>query len=602
MQYIKNIVILFALGVGLNSNAQQRFSEVEGINNNAWTNHVIVDGNTYVAGTYSASTTYSKYTLTRRDENGNVLLSKDLDVRADSELNSTGHLIKLSDGNFLLASVYRSLSDANVRKIYAISFTPTFDTLWTKTYTRKATNDDISYINSVTELSDGYIFVGASRSDDGSETYPYSFKTDKNGSTLWEQFHPTTGRSIFWHVISTTDEDCFIIGYLDRDNPDVNAGYSREAYLLKVDAVGNKVWDTVYRNPTFNGQNIVFWDMTSTQDGNFLILSQYASKIGSDGWVDEFDSYLIKINPNGEIIWDKYVDVGTGHDTHLSSVSEADDGTILLGGESTIGGGGLKGLFYKLTPLGEVVWEHYYRYSTRTGDHYIGNIAATDDGGVVGCGTSSLPQDGWLIKLDCNGCLDATCVDDGVSCTTYNCADDAQPEALFTVPAPPYQALPGESYTLNIRNKSAYSGAYEWYIDNVYQGDFVNPNFDLESGATYEIKLVAKNMTCSHEYVMNVTVDALLSTPSNSPQGGELSIYPNPTSGQLDVKSDYVIELIEITDVTGKVVYSEKLKVKNLPTGRRAEKLDISELAEGVYYLKVSFVDGSVNYRKVVKE
>ncbi|MFP5470951.1 MAG: T9SS type A sorting domain-containing protein [Bacteroidia bacterium] len=33
-----------------------------------------------------------------------------------------------------------------------------------------------------------------------------------------------------------------------------------------------------------------------------------------------------------------------------------------------------------------------------------------------------------------------------------------------------------------------------------------------------------------------------------------------------------------------------------------SEKLDISHLSKGVYYLKVSFENGSVNYTKVVKQ
>ena len=592
--------MLFALGVGLNSNAQERFSEVEGINNNAWTNHVIVDGNTYVAGTYSPSTTYSKYTVTRRDANGAVLLSKDLDVRADSELNSTGHLIKLNDGNFLLASVYRSLSDANVRKIYAISFTPTFDTLWTKTYTRKATNDDISYINSITEVSDGYIFVGGSRNDDGSETYPYSFKTDKNGSMLWEQFYPTTGRSVFWHVITTTDTGCFFIGYLDRVNSTGTVGgTSREAYLLKVDANGNKEWDSVYMNPKIADANLFFWDMAATQDGNYLIMTSYVSKLKVDNSIDDIDALLLKITPKGEVIWEKYFGVvGDGHRTYLKSVSEASDGTILLGGNSTIDGGQLKGMFFKLTPLGEVLWERYYKHDTRTDDHYINQVVSTDDGGLVGCGTSVPPQDGWLIKLDCNGCLDATCADDGVACTTYNCATDMQPEALFSMPSPPHQATAGNSYTLEVTNESTYSGAYEWYIDNVYQGDFVNPNFYLPSGATYEIKLVAKNMTCSDEYVMSVTIDEVLGVEELAKSEKELSLYPNPTDNKVTVEYGFTHDgSIDVVDMLGK----RQQRVVALKDSQIIT-LDVSNLTAGIYVIRVTDGETSYQHRLVIQK
>ncbi len=79
------------------------------------------------------------------------------------------------------------------------------------------------------------------------------------------------------------------------------------------------------------------------------------------------------------------------------------------------------------------------------------------------------------------------------------------------------------------------------------------------------------------------------------PEGGGLSVFPNPTSGVMEIVSDEVMEQIEVMDVTGKVVFSEKLKVKS-------EKLDISHLSEGVYYLKVTYQNNTTAYKKIVKE
>ncbi|MFP5471267.1 MAG: hypothetical protein ACLGGV_06695 [Bacteroidia bacterium] len=255
----------------------------------------------------------------------------------------------------------------NDQTSYLIRLDDNLDTLWTKRYFM---NDSRAMFIATGIIEEGNDFVAfGSGSTATSLSVGIMVRLDASGNKTFEKVITDPDKIIaVLNQIPTPDGGYLISGFADRDNPDVNAGSSREGYLLKVDASGNKEWDSVYKNPTFDGQNIVFWDMASAQDGNFLILSQYASKIGSDGWVEEFDSYLMKINPQGEVIWNKYIDVGVGYSTNLGSVSEADDGTILLGGQSSIGGGQLKGMFFKLTPLGEVLWEQYYWNSKKKVD------------------------------------------------------------------------------------------------------------------------------------------------------------------------------------------------------------------------------------------
>jgi len=72
------------------------------------------------------------------------------------------------------------------------------------------------------------------------------------------------------------------------------------------------------------------------------------------------------------------------------------------------------------------------------------------------------------------------------------------------------------------------------------------------------------------------------------------AIYPNPTTGQITVKSDkvYKVESVEIYDVVGQIVGSYRIRPENTET-----IIDISHLANGLYFLKI---DGKV--LKVVKE
>ena len=69
-----------------------------------------------------------------------------------------------------------------------------------------------------------------------------------------------------------------------------------------------------------------------------------------------------------------------------------------------------------------------------------------------------------------------------------------------------------------------------------------------------------------------------------------LGIYPNPTKGQFTMEIDgFTGELdMNIVDLSGKVIAEKQLDV----TSNFAEKFDVSNLAKGVYYIKLISKDG----------
>lgn len=69
------------------------------------------------------------------------------------------------------------------------------------------------------------------------------------------------------------------------------------------------------------------------------------------------------------------------------------------------------------------------------------------------------------------------------------------------------------------------------------------------------------------------------------------SIYPNPTKGELNIKTDKKIKSSTIVDISGKTVFKTDSK-----------KVDISSLPKGTYLMQVEFGDGTTATEKVVKE
>lgn len=71
----------------------------------------------------------------------------------------------------------------------------------------------------------------------------------------------------------------------------------------------------------------------------------------------------------------------------------------------------------------------------------------------------------------------------------------------------------------------------------------------------------------------------------------EISLYPNPTTSYFEIKTDYDIELVELFDLTGKMILSVKNK----------KKIDILNITSGVYLVKIYFNNTYVS-SKIIKE
>ncbi|WP_167510713.1 T9SS type A sorting domain-containing protein [Chryseobacterium sediminis] len=70
-----------------------------------------------------------------------------------------------------------------------------------------------------------------------------------------------------------------------------------------------------------------------------------------------------------------------------------------------------------------------------------------------------------------------------------------------------------------------------------------------------------------------------------------ISVYPNPTKGEINIKTDKKIKNMSVIDASGKT-----LSTNNSGT------TEISSLPKGIYLLKVDFSDGTSKTEKVIKQ
>ena len=108
---------------------------------------------------------------------------------------------------------------------------------------------------------------------------------------------------------------------------------------------------------------------------------------------------------------------------------------------------------------------------------------------------------------------------------------------------------------------------------------------------------VAKNANIYFDY--NAPVDTGMVTTvfqslSNAvfEKDDSINVSPNPTSGIVNINSNFNIKKVELYDVQGRVLETHIGETKTI---------DISEKANGIYFLKITTEKGS-KVEKVIKE
>ena len=147
-----------------------------------------------------------------------------------------------------------------------------------------------------------------------------------------------------------------------------------------------------------------------------------------------------------------------------------------------------------------------------------------------------------------------------------------------------------QGYTTNLTaNGAGANGSYEWKASTLY---LQSPVASVSPNETTTYSVVATDgLGCKGTGIVIVAVDPCLGLQSFNSSSSQVSVYPNPNSGVFTVELvNGVNKTIEVMDVTGRVVLSNT-------TTNNTTDVNISTLANGVYYVKVK----SENVSEVIK-
>lgn len=239
----------------------------------------------------------------------------------------------------------------------------------------------------------------------------------------WERTFGGVGDERASSVQQTNDGGYILASWTDS----FGAG-KEDAWLIKTDSLGNKVWDN-----TFGGKgDDKIYAVCQTNDGGYILAGE-TSSFGGGGK----DVWLIKTDSLGKRLWDntfgdyKYdssyadssyaalasnslvpapaslsSDIGNDRYDHAyaASVRQTNDDGYIMAVTATwppSSGAYVNAWLIKTNSIGNKLWQKTFG---RLGDDKAFSVQQTNDGGYIIAGKTFIGMDnGWLIKTDSRG-------------------------------------------------------------------------------------------------------------------------------------------------------------------------------------------------------
>jgi hypothetical protein len=346
------------------------------------------DDNYAVAGINSSKGSGGKDAwIIKLDEKGNMLWDKTFGGIDDDEAND---LIQSKDNGYVISGYTKSKGSGNA-DVWIIKLDEKGNMLWDKTFGGKGHDSAYSLIQ--TFDGDYYVITGAITSKNDGKEDVWVVKLDNKGNKIWEKTFGGSSDDRAWAIVQTFDNGYTIGGYTYSKG----AGES-DFWIIKLDEKGNMLWDK-----TFGGKGYdVLKSLIQTDDDCYIL-------VGFTNLKDTTrDAWIIKLDSKGNKIWDKtYRDEGVTTAIAQSIITTNDNAYIIAGKSFSRDAGGSNVLLMKLDKQGNKILDK--TFGGEDYDDAFSLIQTTDGGYAVSGVTypkGSVKQNAWVLKLNEQGNLE----------------------------------------------------------------------------------------------------------------------------------------------------------------------------------------------------
>ncbi|RIA56570.1 hypothetical protein [Dichotomicrobium thermohalophilum] len=238
--------------------------------------------------------------------------------------------------------------------------------------------------HAVVEMPDGgYALAGHTRSHGMLDRDAWVLRLDPRGKVVWQQVLGGPMTEKVFGITSTDDGHVVIAG----KTYSIGRGGS-DALVARFDTNGELLWQKTYGGAQNDGARAI----APLAEGGFVVA-------GSKGGEEDDDVWVIALDGNGDKLWDR--SHGTsGEDGAVSITQSADGGFAVAGYSQRPGLSNFDNWVIRLDPRGEIIWQRHFArgiFSAGTA------ISAAPEGGFFVAGISQVrtPRDSksWVIRL-----------------------------------------------------------------------------------------------------------------------------------------------------------------------------------------------------------
>jgi hypothetical protein len=496
--------------------------------------------------------------------------------------NDYRNMCKTDGGYFLVGGSYNGgdfVGNYGLVDIGLIKIDNNGNKLWSNHY--GGTGADRCY--SITKGWSGrYYIVGSTASNNlpnytGSGINGYIVCIDSLGNMLWQNCYGVLGGEEFYTAVEPYGNYLYAAGNTQSLTTATGSAWSYgfdDFYVCKIDAMNG----SLVKAQHYGGSNHDYVrKMIRTQDNNLLLVGTSQSNNFdvpvNYGTMSQYDAWALKIDTGLNIITNKIFGGISGDEFH--DVLQVDNGFVLFGythNQDTLTGnldiivnGNFQMMLIKTDNNLNSLWQKSYGCSILT-------YSTADSWGSGG---------NLLILLD-NGFL-MSAFSNPTYCNAY---------PITT------------GYSVFIKTDFAGNQMAERYYGNIsYGGQDFNVRSIINAGDGI---VVGANGKADNNYFCNSTGvnpaafwniykwndNLIVGNEEKAGKENMVEVYPSPATSALIIDGLTNTALVEIYDISGKLLLTKQLNT---------QQLDISLLAKGLYFIKLTTEEGSV-VRKFVKE
>jgi len=253
--------------------------------------------------------------------------------------------------------------------------------------------DDI-VLNYTSTFDGGGLIVGVTASFGEEQGNLWAVRIDDEGGIVWQRPYNAVGFSGDpFEVRQTPDSGFVMAGYIDP-----NGVGATNFWIVKLLPDGQIEWQENFGGFSSDvGQTIV-----NTADGGFVVAGE-ARSIGSGGG----DMILLKLDIEGSLQWFRTYGEPLVEERATSLLELPGAGYLLAGVRRSVGVENFDGWLVRVNANGEVIWQ---KTVTGPGNDLFKHVQLTEDGGFLVSGSTNsytfqTDTDAWVLKFSAFGGL-----------------------------------------------------------------------------------------------------------------------------------------------------------------------------------------------------